>query len=238
MASITGDIKGDFMGDPTTTPGDPIASELGDPSETTEDPGVTSSDAKAPTEVSLQETDDLLRSTTGDDVQATETTLSLPVPAAQSVGASETQHESGVSSLALSTQSTDGGAASEGRDGGENLEKSLTGNHGEKAEGRNGGKQGERARSAPWSKDLADRGEAEPVIDIVDGIATLQIPDAIFDEAELLWKSFVVGYFIGDAPHVGSIHATVNRIWTGPKADEKQGDSEEVLAYSGYSVGG
>ncbi|KAH0854244.1 LOW QUALITY PROTEIN: hypothetical protein HID58_090082, partial [Brassica napus] len=103
---------------------DPIASELGDPSETTEDPGVTSSDAKAPTE----------RSTTGDDVQATETTLSLPVPAAQSVGASETQHESGVSSLALSTQSTDGG-----RDGGENLEKSLTGNHGEKAEGRNGG---------------------------------------------------------------------------------------------------
>ncbi|KAH0867906.1 hypothetical protein HID58_074928, partial [Brassica napus] len=130
---------GDFTDDPTTNPGDPIASELGDPSETTEDPGVTSSDAKVPTEVSLQETDDLLRSTTGDDVQATETTLSLPVPAAQSVGASETQHESGVSSLALSTQSTDGGAASEGRDGGENLEKSLTGNHGEKAEGRNGG---------------------------------------------------------------------------------------------------
>ncbi|KAF3585819.1 hypothetical protein F2Q69_00027959 [Brassica cretica] len=167
--AITGDIKGDFTGDPTTTPGDPIASELGDPSETTADPGVTSSDAKAPTKVSLQETDDLLRSTTGDDVQATETTLSLPVPAAQSVGASETHHKSGVSSLALSTQSTDGGAASEGRDGGENLEKSLTGNHGEKAEGRNGGKQGERGRSGPWSKDLAGRGEAEPVFDIVDG---------------------------------------------------------------------
>ncbi|KAG2266067.1 hypothetical protein Bca52824_073146 [Brassica carinata] len=76
-------------------------------------------------------------------------------------------------------------------------------------------------QSAPWSKDLAGRGEAEPVIDIVDGIATLQIPDAIFDEAELLWKSFVVGYFIGDAAHVGSIHATVNRIWTGPKAGTK-----------------
>ncbi|CAN6907111.1 unnamed protein product [Brassica oleracea] len=50
MASITGDIKGDFTDDPTTNPGDPIASELGDPSETTEDPGVTSSDAKVPTE--------------------------------------------------------------------------------------------------------------------------------------------------------------------------------------------
>ena len=30
-----------------------------------------------------------------------------------------------------------------------------------------------------------------------------------------------MGYFIGDAPHVGSIHATVNRIWTGHKAGTK-----------------
>lgn len=30
---------------------------------------------------------------------------------------------------------------------------------------------------------------------------------------EPLWRSFVVGYFMNDAPHIGSIHATVNRIW-------------------------
>lgn len=33
-----------------------------------------------------------------------------------------------------------------------------------------------------------------------------------FDEAELLWKSYVVVYFNEEAPHVGLIHATVNRI--------------------------
>ncbi|KAG2266452.1 hypothetical protein Bca52824_073531 [Brassica carinata] len=86
---------------------------------------------------------------------------------------------------------------------------------------RKGGQQEEEIRSNPWTKDQAGIGGAETVIDIVDGIATLQIPDAIFDEAELLLKSFVVGYFIGDAPHVGSIHATVNRIWTAPKAGSK-----------------
>lgn len=31
----------------------------------------------------------------------------------------------------------------------------------------------------------------------------------------------MVGYFIGDAPHVGSIHATVNRIWSSPIAGTK-----------------
>ncbi|KAG2250733.1 hypothetical protein Bca52824_080869 [Brassica carinata] len=189
--------------------GDPIATELGDPSEPTEDPDVTSRDTAAPAKGSTHETDSLQSSTS----------LTTP-PAVQGVGASET-HDGGASSLALLTQSTDGGAASEVRDGGENRHKSMTGNQGEHSEGRDGGKQEERVRSSPWSKDLAGRAGAEPVIDIVDGIATLQIPDAIFDEAELLWKSFVVGYFIGDAPHVGSIHATVNRIWSAPKAGSK-----------------
>ncbi|CAF1929410.1 unnamed protein product [Brassica napus] len=45
---ITGAQTGDFMGVPATTMGDPIASELGDPSEPTEDPDVTSRDTAAP----------------------------------------------------------------------------------------------------------------------------------------------------------------------------------------------
>ena len=73
------------------------------------------------------------------------------------------------------------------------------------------------AKSSPWAKKQQDGVQAEAFIDIVNGVASMAIPDAIFDESELLWKSYVVGYFIGDAPHVGSIHATVNRIWAAPK---------------------
>lgn len=73
--------------------------------------------------------------------------------------------------------------------------------------------------AAVWSKNRAP--EEIPEIEIVGEIASIQIPDGIFDESELLWKSFVVGYFIGDAPHVGSIHATVNRIWSSPRAGSK-----------------
>ncbi|KAG5400823.1 hypothetical protein IGI04_015430 [Brassica rapa subsp. trilocularis] len=73
-------------------------------------------------------------------------------------------------------------------------------------------------RSAPWAKKKMGGGEPEAIVDVVDGVASLQIPEKIFDEAELLWKSYVVGYLIGDSPHVGSIHATVNRIWSAPKA--------------------
>ncbi|WZZ89331.1 hypothetical protein YC2023_117910 [Brassica napus] len=140
---ITGAQTGDFMGEPATTMGDPIASELGDPSEPTEDPDVTSRDTAAPAKGSTHEIDSLQSSTS----------LTTP-PAVQGVGASET-HDGGASSLALLTQSTDGGAASEVRDGGENRHKSMTGNHGEHSEGRDGGKQEERVRSSPWSKDLA-----------------------------------------------------------------------------------
>ncbi|WZZ29069.1 hypothetical protein YC2023_012470 [Brassica napus] len=128
---ITGAQTGDFMGEPATTMGDPIASELGDPSEPTEDPDVTSRDTAAPAKGSTHETDSLQSSTS----------LTTP-PAVQGVGASET-HDGGASSLALLTQSTDGGAASEVRDGGENRHKSMAGNHGEHSEGRDGVKKPE-----------------------------------------------------------------------------------------------
>ncbi|WZZ72374.1 hypothetical protein YC2023_083744 [Brassica napus] len=114
-----GDITGDFTGDLTASAGDPVASELGDPSEPTADLSVSSSDFGSSTKVSLQETPNLLGATTP----------SPPLPAAQGVGASEPQHERGGSSHAQFTQSND---ASEGRDDGENLEVPLTGNHGGK----------------------------------------------------------------------------------------------------------
>ncbi|RID62873.1 hypothetical protein BRARA_E01915 [Brassica rapa] len=41
------------------------------------------------------------------------------------------------------------------------------------------------------------------------------------EEAEPLWSCYAVGYFMHDAPHIGSIHATVNRIWASPLKKSK-----------------
>ncbi|XP_033131098.1 uncharacterized protein LOC103846234 [Brassica rapa] len=49
-------------------------------------------------------------------------------------------------------------------------------------------------RSAPWVKKKMGGGEPEAIVDVVDGVASLQIPEEIFDEAELLWKSYVGGF--------------------------------------------
>ncbi|CAN6905795.1 unnamed protein product [Brassica oleracea] len=53
----------------------------------------------------------------------------------------------------------------------------------------------------------------EAVFVVNDGIAEVAIPEEILEDVNPLWKCFVVGYFMNDAPHIGSIHATVNRIW-------------------------
>lgn len=53
----------------------------------------------------------------------------------------------------------------------------------------------------------------KPVVNLVDGVARVSVPAEIVEESSPLWKCFVVGYFMGDAPHLGTIHATVNRIW-------------------------
>lgn len=51
-------------------------------------------------------------------------------------------------------------------------------------------------------------------VQVENGTANLTIPAAVIDNSVPLWKCFVAGHFMGDAPHVGTIHATVNRIWT------------------------
>lgn len=57
-----------------------------------------------------------------------------------------------------------------------------------------------------------------PEFKVVDGVADIEIHAEVFEDVEPLWKSFVVGYFMGDSPLIGSIHATVNRIWSMPKS--------------------
>lgn len=63
----------------------------------------------------------------------------------------------------------------------------------------------------PWKATAPD-----PLYEVENKITSLEIPMEVFEDSEPLWRDFAVGYFIGDAPHVGSIHATVNRIWTAP----------------------
>ncbi|KAF3550168.1 hypothetical protein DY000_02007428 [Brassica cretica] len=56
-----------------------------------------------------------------------------------------------------------------------------------------------RRASGPWSKGpVAD---FQPLIDVTDGVASIQIPNEIYANPEPFWRSFVVGHFIGD-PHV------------------------------------
>lgn len=64
-------------------------------------------------------------------------------------------------------------------------------------------------RAAPTSVS-----QFQPELIVSNGVARISIPDELIVDAMPLWKSFVVGHFMGDIPHVGTIHATVNRIWT------------------------
>ena len=72
---------------------------------------------------------------------------------------------------------------------------------------------------SPWGKTQAV--EPSQPSEAVNGEVSIQIPDEILADPLPLWRCYVVGYFIGDAPHVGSIHATVNRIWSTPKMGTK-----------------
>ncbi|KAH0857764.1 hypothetical protein HID58_086025, partial [Brassica napus] len=72
---------------------------------------------------------------------------------------------------------------------------------------------------SPWAKTLPT--EPPPPSAPVDGVVEITIPDEILADPNTLWRCYVVGYFIGYAPHIGSIHATVNRLWSSPKMGNK-----------------
>uniref|UniRef100_A0A0D3CPN0 DUF4283 domain-containing protein n=1 Tax=Brassica oleracea var. oleracea TaxID=109376 RepID=A0A0D3CPN0_BRAOL len=63
--------------------------------------------------------------------------------------------------------------------------------------------------------------KAPPPPGPIDGVVSLTIPEEILADPNPLWRCYVVGYFIGDAPHIGSIHATVNRLWSSLKMGSK-----------------
>ena len=61
----------------------------------------------------------------------------------------------------------------------------------------------------------------KPVFVVKEGIADVSIPEDLTEDVDPLWKCFVVGYFMNDAPHIGIIHSTVNRIWGSPGKGSK-----------------
>ena len=75
------------------------------------------------------------------------------------------------------------------------------------------------AAGSPWAskQEIAEA----PVGEAIEGIVSMEIPVAILSDPNPLWRCYVVGHFIGDAPHVGSIHAMVNRIWTQAKGSPR-----------------
>lgn len=50
-------------------------------------------------------------------------------------------------------------------------------------------------------------------LEVKEGVVLAAVPDDVFEDEIPLWKNFVLGHFIGDAPHVRTVHKTVNRIW-------------------------
>nr|VDD56607.1 unnamed protein product [Brassica oleracea] len=56
----------------------------------------------------------------------------------------------------------------------------------------------------------------QPYFVVKDGVADVSIPEELLEDVDPLWKGFVVGYFMNDAPHIGSIHSTVNHICATP----------------------
>lgn len=60
-------------------------------------------------------------------------------------------------------------------------------------------------------------GSVSPVREVIDGSIEIEIPSDLLIDAQPLWSKFIMGHFIGDAPHIGKVHATVNRIWATPE---------------------
>ncbi|KAG7540795.1 Endonuclease/exonuclease/phosphatase superfamily [Arabidopsis thaliana x Arabidopsis arenosa] len=51
-------------------------------------------------------------------------------------------------------------------------------------------------------------------VSLIDGVPTIEVPNAVIDDSVPLWEDFLVGRFPSTAPHVAKIHVIVNKIWS------------------------
>ncbi|CAL9248121.1 unnamed protein product [Arabidopsis halleri] len=52
------------------------------------------------------------------------------------------------------------------------------------------------------------------VCEVKDGAIEVELPPELTTDSQPLRSKFIVGHFIGDAPHIGKVHATVKRLWS------------------------
>lgn len=69
--------------------------------------------------------------------------------------------------------------------------------------------------SLPNENSLSSSRSASEVKD--DGELEIEPPPELKSGKKPLWSKYIVGYFIGDAPHIGKVHATLNRLWSSPE---------------------
>ena len=60
----------------------------------------------------------------------------------------------------------------------------------------------------------------EMKIQMEDGVGSVSVPDEVFKDAAPLWEDFLIGRFLDKAPHIGKVHAIVNKIWA--QSDKSQ----------------
>lgn len=58
----------------------------------------------------------------------------------------------------------------------------------------------------------------EVQVTMEDGIGSVEIPDEVFKDPQPLWEDFLIGKFLDKAPHIGKVHAIVNKIWASDKS--------------------
>lgn len=51
-------------------------------------------------------------------------------------------------------------------------------------------------------------------VQMQDGIGSVIVPEEITKDVAPLWDDFLIGKFLDVAPHIGKVHAIVNKIWT------------------------
>ncbi|KAF2578381.1 hypothetical protein F2Q68_00002283 [Brassica cretica] len=59
------------------------------------------------------------------------------------------------------------------------------------------------------------------VADLKGGVASVGLPEELLSDSKPLWSAYIVGHFMGNAPHIGKVHAIVNRIWSFPDKPAK-----------------
>ena len=58
----------------------------------------------------------------------------------------------------------------------------------------------------------------EVQITMEDGIGSVEIPAEVFKDPQPLWEDFLIEKFLDKAPHIGKVHAIVNKIWASDKS--------------------